>query len=276
MICNKAYVRLHTLRKNGDTTIVLLPMSGWCVLGKEIIDDNDDDGGTNDTDAIRLSIVRGRFFTDQINSNFSENDITEMLTALQTTSTNGNIITVTFWDIFYRVACLCDDENDSFRLLWCCADHLDGPCQIVKIQLNNDKNLSLKYFCSMVVSSLNSVAPNIASISLKSYSPSFSTTVISKNEEQMSAMSSIRLEKSSKAFLNISPLSRGLLDAHNGKAASAASKHSFASSTVPFATFVITSSVAGFSTSKVPPSDAGCHLPLIYNLFFNWFITIPI
>ena len=192
LICNKAYVRLHTLRKNGDTTIVLLPMSGWCVLGKEIIDDNDDDGGTNDTDAIRLSIVRGRFFTDQINSNFSENDITEMLTALQTTSTNGNIITVTFWDIFYRVACLCDDENDSFRLLWCCADHLDGPCQIVKIQLNNDKNLSLKYFCSMVVSSLNSVATNIASISLKSYSPSFSTTVISKNEQQMSAMSSIR------------------------------------------------------------------------------------
>ena len=89
-------------------------------------------------------------------------------------------------------------------------------------------------------------------------------------------MSSIRLEKSSKAFLNISPLSRGLLDAHNGKAASAASKHSFASSTVPFATFVITSSVAGFSTSKVPPSDAGRHLPLIYNLFFNSVITIPI
>ena len=167
--CNKAYLRCRALQQNGDKRILLRPLTGWSRLvekgGVRVNAYTDDEGEDEEEEGFgvgaivhprRLSIVRGRFFTDQINARLNARDITEILTELRSS--------VTIWDIFYRVACLCDDQNDSFRLLWRMSDHLDNPCTIVQQQLNHALP-SLTCFCKMVVSSLNAIATPIASAS---------------------------------------------------------------------------------------------------------------
>src|SRR3954453_19381874 len=77
------------------------------------------------------------------------------------------------------------------------------------------------------------------------------------------AISSARAVISSKARRSTSARSRGAVVAQSRAAASAASTARIPSSTVPSATVVTTSPVAGSTTSKRPPSEAGTALPPI-------------
>src|SRR5699024_7904486 len=74
----------------------------------------------------------------------------------------------------------------------------------------------------------------------------------------------------SKARDRIAERSRGDVAAHSSWTAQAASNAAIASASPAEARVAITSPVAGFSTSKVAPSCASTHWPLINKPFGTW------
>src|SRR4051794_21692832 len=94
-------------------------------------------------------------------------------------------------------------------------------------------------------------------------SPRASTSALPFSSDIRWASSSARAVISSKARRRTSARSRGAVAAQPAAAASAASTAARASSTVPSATAVSASPVAGSTTSKRPPSEAGTALPPI-------------
>ena len=164
--CNKSYVRLHALRN-----VLLIPMVGWESLKAVNINTNiSDSNSDSDSDPSeaeteghlrneRPCIVRGRFWTDLL-SHLEDDDVHEILQTVHS---------VSLWDIFYRVSCLCDDPNDSFRILWKLADHLNAEktnVALVRVQLQNEQKYgqSLHNFCRMIVNSLRSLGMDISNI----------------------------------------------------------------------------------------------------------------
>ena len=203
-LSNKTYTRLHTLSKSklpkgiGSQRILLLPEKGWVKLENNNSNDNNDNNATasshgdfedddfenEDEDEedesyllenerivnVRPCIVRGRFWTDQITSNLTNADVKEILHVLQP---------MCLWDIFYQLSCLCEDPNDSFRILWILADHLnsdhknntlDIQRQLTNPIQNNIHHLqwqtSLSSFCKMLVNSLRQLVTNITENSI--------------------------------------------------------------------------------------------------------------
>ncbi len=75
------------------------------------------------------------------------------------------------------------------------------------------------------------------------------------------ARSSARADISSQARRRCSPRTRGAVAAQAGPASAAASTAAIASASPPLATEAITPPVAGSSTSKRSPDEAGTHLP---------------
>ena len=92
-------------------------------------------------------------------------------------------------------------------------------------------------------------------------SPRASGSALPFSREMRWASSSARSVISSNARRRISDRWRGGVAAQPAAAACAASTQARASSTVPLATLAITPPVAGSSTSKRPPSEAGTALP---------------
>jgi hypothetical protein len=79
--------------------------------------------------------------------------------------------------------------------------------------------------------------------------------------DSISASSSALSSITAASFSRASCRSPGVVSSHSGRAFFAASTARSTSPCVPFGTSAITSPVAGFSTSIVPPSTASTHSP---------------
>ena len=196
VICNKSYEKLVELeRRVPMKRLLFIPMEGWATLapaggGHEDGDDEVDAQGhlleSERQTRQRPCVVVGRFWTDQITCfQWKKKDVHDLLRQVQTdiegrkrrgggglgksaASVASSATTTTLWDIFHRVACLCEDTNDSFRMLWKLADHLPivgsistpagaASTEEEEEEQERSKLQSMVCYCKMTVSSLRSL-----------------------------------------------------------------------------------------------------------------------
>ena len=195
VICNKSYEKLVELEQRVPMKrLLLIPMEGWTTLASA--------GGGHDDDEVdaqghlleseratrqRPRVVVGRFWTDQITCfQWKKKDVHDLLRQVRADVTGrkrreggglgksaasvaSSATTTTLWDIFHRVACLCEDTNDSFRMLWKLADHLPivgsistpvGAASTEEGEEEEEEEIKLQSmvcYCKMTVSSLRSL-----------------------------------------------------------------------------------------------------------------------